>query len=42
MRNSFEYMTTLEYRLKAVSNEVAAFKNGEKYIQMEKRYWGFI
>ena len=42
MRNSFEYMTTLEYRLKAVSNEVAAFKSGEKYIQMEKRYWGII
>ena len=42
MRNSFEYMTTLEYRLKAVSNELAAFKSGEKYIQMEKHYWGII
>lgn len=29
MNNSFEYITTLEYRLKAVSHEVAAFKSGE-------------
>ena len=42
MRNSFEYVTTLEYRLKAVSNEVAAFKSGEKYIQLEKYCWGII
>ena len=37
MNHSFEYITTLQYRLKAVSNEVTAFKSGEKYIQMEKR-----
>ena len=42
MNNSFEYITPLEYRLKAVSHEVAAFKSGEKYIQMEKYYWGII
>lgn len=42
MNHSFEYITTLQYRLKAVSNEVAAFKSGEKYIQMEKHYRGII
>lgn len=42
MNHSFEYITTLQYRLKAVSNEVAAFKSGKKYIQMEKHYRGII
>ena len=26
MNSRFEYITTLEYRLKAASNEIAAFK----------------
>ena len=42
MNSRFEYITTLEYRLKAASNEIAAFKSGEKYIRMEKHYWGII
>lgn len=42
MNSSFEYSTTLEYRLKAAENQIAAFKSGEKYIQMEKHYWGMI
>lgn len=42
MNSSFEYITTLEYRLKAATNELAAFKNGKKYIQMENHYWGII
>lgn len=36
MNSSFEYITALEYRLKAAKNETAAFKSGEKYIQMEQ------
>lgn len=42
MNNSFEYITTLEYRLKAALNEIAAFKSGKKYIQMEQHLWGII
>lgn len=42
MDHLFEYITTLEYRLKAAANEIAAFKSGEKYIQMEKYYLGII
>lgn len=42
MNSSFEYITTLEYRLKAATNELAAFKSGKKYIQMENHYWGII
>lgn len=42
MNLSFEYITTLEYRLKAALNEIAAFKSGEKYIQMEKHFRNII
>lgn len=38
MNNSFEYITTLEYRLKAANAQVLAFKSGEKYIQMQEGY----
>ena len=36
MNSSFEYTTTLEYRLKAAKAELEAFKSGEKYIRMEE------
>lgn len=42
MNISFEYITNLEYRLKEALNEIAAFKSGEKYIQMEEYFWGII
>ena len=42
MNNSFEYITTLEYRLKAALNEIAAFKSGQNYIPMEQHLWGII
>lgn len=42
MNHSFEYVTTLEYRLKAALNKIAAFESGEKYVQMEKYFWGII
>lgn len=42
MNSSFEYITTLEYRLKAAANEIAAFKSGEKYIQMEQHCRGAV
>ena len=35
MNASFKYTTTLEYRLKAATAEVMAFKSGEKYIKMQ-------
>ena len=35
MNNSFEYITSLEYRLKAANSKIAAFESGEKYIQMK-------
>ncbi len=38
MNSSFEYTTTLEYRLKAATAEVMAFKSGEKYIKMQEEY----
>ena len=38
MNTSFEYITTLEYRLKAATAEVMAFKSGEKYIKMQEEY----
>ena len=38
MNSSFEYITTLQYRLKAATTELAAFKSGEKYIQMETHF----
>lgn len=38
MNTSFEYITTLEYRLKAATAEVRAFKSGDKYIKMQEEY----
>ena len=38
MNSSFEYITTLEYRLKAATAEVMGFKSGEKYIKMQEEY----
>lgn len=35
MNHSFEYTTTLEYRLKAATVELVAFKSGKKYVQMQ-------
>lgn len=35
MNSSFEYITTLEYRLKAANTQIQAFKSGEKYIRMK-------
>lgn len=42
MNSSFEYISTLQYRLKAANDEIAAFKSGEKYIQMEAHFWDII
>lgn len=38
MHSSFEYITSLEYRLKAANAEVMAFKSGEKYVRMQEEY----
>lgn len=38
MNSSFEYITTLEYRLKAANAQILAFKSGEKYIHMQEEY----
>jgi hypothetical protein len=38
MNTSFEYITSLEYRLKAALAEVMTFKSGEKYIKMQEEY----
>ena len=38
MNTSFEFITNLEYRLKAALAEVMAFKSGEKYIKMQDEY----
>lgn len=38
MNRSFEYMTALEYRLKAADAQILAFKSGEKYIRMQEEY----
>lgn len=38
MKISFEYVTTLEYRLKAANAKIEAFLSGEKYVQMETEY----
>lgn len=38
MNSSFEYTTTLEYRLKAASAQIQAFKSGEKYVRMQEEY----
>lgn len=38
MNNSFEYITSLQYCLKAARKQIADFKSGEKYIQMETMF----
>ncbi len=38
MISSFEHTTILEYRLKAATAEVMAFKSGEKYIKMQEEH----
>ena len=38
MNISFEYVTTLEYRLKAALAQVRAFESGEKYVKMEEKF----
>lgn len=38
MNISFEYVTTLEYRLKAALAQVRAFESGEKYVKMEETF----
>ena len=38
MNRSFEYITTLEYRLKAANARILAFESGEKYIRMQEEY----
>ena len=35
MNRSFEYTSSLEYRLKAAHAQLQAFQSGEKYVQME-------
>lgn len=35
MKVSFEYVTALEYRLKAASAQVLAFRSGQKYLEMQ-------
>lgn len=38
MNNSFEYITTLEYKLKAVTAQLMAFTSGKKYTQMKEEH----
>ena len=38
MNTSFGYITALEYRLKAATTEVMAFRSGEKYVKMQEEY----
>lgn len=42
MNSSFECISILQYRLKAAENQIAAFKSGKKYIQMESHYQSII
>ena len=42
MKDPFESLTTVQYHLKAVRKELAAFKSGEKYIQMKAYFLGII
>ena len=42
MNSSFECISTLQYRLKAAENQIAAFKSERKYIQMEAYYQSII
>lgn len=36
MNAAFEYTTALEYRIKALKNELDKFKSGEKYLTMQE------
>lgn len=38
MKPSFEYTTSLQYRLKAATAEVMAFKSGQKYVNMQEEH----
>ena len=38
MDSSFEFITTLQYRLKAAREELEAFRSGEKYRKLEKEH----
>lgn len=40
--NSFEYVGTLQYRLKAQAQQIAEFKSGEKYVKLETQYKAVI
>lgn len=42
MNHSFEYIATLEYRLKAAVAELAAFKSGEKYVRMKEEHQAVV
>ena len=42
MNSAFEYITTLQYRLKVANDKLAAFETGEKYVQMENNFRGII
>lgn len=38
MNASFDYITSLQYRLQAANRELLAFRSGEKYIKMEESH----
>ena len=38
MMSAFEFVSRLQYKVKALTREIAAFKSGEKYIQMEEAH----
>ena len=38
MKSAFEFVSRLQYKVKALTEELAAFKSGEKYIQMEEAH----
>lgn len=40
--NSFEYVSTLQYRLKAQAQQIAEFKSGERYQKLEAEYKAVI
>ena len=38
MNNQYEFITTLQFRIKNLQAQVDAFKNGSKYQQMDAQY----
>jgi len=40
--NSFDYTTTLQYRVKSLEQQVAGFESGERYIKLENKYNAII